>query len=664
MKNQPFLFPLLGLASGILSGQFFPESNLRVFELILLAALTLTLCFRLKFHTTGSLVILLFFTFFGVLRVQQFNSKEDLQESFLNEKKWVKLKIDNPYRSSEKYRKYKAEILAIDSASIQKTNLLLYWKKNNPQLHPNDEIWIYTKIKVCEAPKNPHQFDYKKYLSHQQIHYTTFSDSVFVIENFGNNWQNKSAKFKSEIRGKLLHSGYSKNATDIIGAMLLGDRTEMDQEVEESYRKTGVVHILSISGLHVVMVYSIFYFVFYPLIYLPKGKLTRITCSLIFIWLYALFVELQPPVARSALMITVFHLALVFRRKPNIYHTLALSAFVLLILNPNFIFDVGFQLSYAAVFFIVWLMPVYRKILPLKNRKLIYMRDFVGTSISAQLGTFPIAAYYFHQSSGLFLAGNLLMIPASFVMIVGGILSVLLASLNLDLAIWILLFNEFFYWCNEYINWLSSFKNLVFESISFNLFQVILLILIIIGFRFLVLNYSPRYVLSIFFLVLIFELNRIHQNYSFNQKEELIVFHQYKNSVLGIRKGNNLDVFISDEDDSTKLNQYVIKPYSVNEGIESVNYSNIENEKISEYIKSKNIILWKNKRILIVNRNLDVNENNFDYILIQNASKINSDSISEKTEIILDGSNYPNHLQDSKNRIWRTAEFGAKRIIP
>src|SRR5690606_31106156 len=157
-----------------------------------------------------------------------------------------------------------------------------------------------------------------------------------------------------------------------------------------------------ISGLHVVMVYSIFYFVFYPLIYLPKGKLIRIICSLIFIWLYALFVELQPPVARSALMITIFYLALVFRRKPNIYHTLAVSAFILLIINPDFLFDVGFQLSYAAVFFIVWLMPVYKRILPLRNRKLIYMRDFIGTSISAQLGTFPIAAYYFHQSSGLF----------------------------------------------------------------------------------------------------------------------------------------------------------------------------------------------------------------------------------------------------------------------
>src|SRR5690606_16953070 len=114
------------------------------------------------------------------------------------------------------------------------------------------------------------------------------------------------------------------------------------------------------------------------------------------------------------------------------------------------------QLSYAAVFFIVWLMPVYRKILPLKNSRLTYIRDFVGTSISAQAGTFPIAAYYFHQSSGLFLAGNVLMIPASFLMISGGMFSVLLCSFHIELQLWTRLFNGFLRLCNEYIGWLSS----------------------------------------------------------------------------------------------------------------------------------------------------------------------------------------------------------------
>lgn len=385
--------------------------------------------------------------------------------------------------------------------------------------------------------------------------------------------------------------------------------------------------------------------------------------GLVFIWAYAVFVEMQPPVARSALMITIFHLAVVLRRKPNIYHTLAVSAFILLLANPNYLFDVGFQLSYAAVFFIVWLMPIYKKILPLKNKKLSYVRDFIGTSISAQVGTFPIAAYYFHQSSGLFLAGNILMIPASFLMISGGMLSILLASLNIDFQAWIWIFNGFFYLCNEYIGWLSSHENWVFENISFDFGEVFILMLMIIILRFLILKYAPKSAIFILILFLIFELNRIYKAYQFSLKEEIIVFHQYKNSVIGIRNGQKFDVYISDENESEKLYQYVIKPYVVNEGIQSVNHFKMADEVVSHYIKTKNLMVWKGKRILILNQNLNLKNKDFDYILIQNSSKINLDSISKSTEIIADGSNYPNHLKESSIPVWRTAESGFKRII-
>src|SRR5690606_12193647 len=127
------------------------------------------------------------------------NSFDELNTDLLNEKKWIKLKIENNYRSSEKFKKYKAEIHSINSIPVSKTNLLLYWKKENTPLHANDEVWIYTKISETEPPKNPHQFDYEKYLSRQQIHYVAYSDSVYHLENQGNTWRNQAAKFKSEI---------------------------------------------------------------------------------------------------------------------------------------------------------------------------------------------------------------------------------------------------------------------------------------------------------------------------------------------------------------------------------------------------------------------------------------------------------------------------------
>lgn len=664
MKDQPFIIPLSGLVSGILLGQLLPEGIWYLRALIIVALLLFIFSVESKHSRVSSLVVLLFFVFLGSMRTYQFNNSPDSGKKFTAKKEWVKLKIENPHRSSEKFRKYKAAILSRDSVSQVKTFALLYWDKENPPLNADDELWVYTKIRETESPKNPYQFDYKKYLSRQQIRYVLYTDSVYLIEKQGRNMYHHFTKFKSETRKELLDSGFSENATDIMGAMLLGDRTEMNEEIEENYRKTGVVHILSISGLHVVMVYTIFFYLLYPLTYLPKGKTGRIILSLLFIWAYAMFVEMQPPVARSALMITIFHFATVLRRKPNIYHTLAVSAFVLLLVNPNFLFDVGFQLSYAAVFFIVWLMPVYRRLLPFRNRILGYSRDFIGTSISAQAGTFPIAAFYFHQSSGLFLAGNVLMIPASFIMIAGGMLSVLFASLNIELPFWTKTFNCFFHWCNEYIGWLSSHENWVFENLSFDLAEVIILILSLLILRYLVLNFTFKILIFMLSLLLVFELNRIYKACHFNQKEEVIVFHQFKNSVIGVRNGSNLDVYISDQSNSDKLDQYVINPYVINEGIRSVNEFDMEDESASGYVKTKNLIFWKGKRILIVNENMNSVRNDFDYILIQNSSKINLDSISKSTEIILDGSNYPDHLKHSLPPIWRTADLGFKRIIP
>src|SRR5690606_36061060 len=175
----------------------------------------------------------------------------------------------------------------------------------------------------------------------------------------------------------------------------------------------------------------------------------------------------------------------------------------------------------------------------------------------------------------------------------------------IDFQAWVWAFNGFFYLCNEYIVWLSSHENWVFENISFDFGEVFILMLMIIILRFLILKYAPKYAIFILVLFLILELNRIYKAHHFSQKEEIIVFHQYKNSVLGIRNGTELDVFVADESESEKLYQYVIKPYVVNEGIQSVNHFKMADEVVSHYIKTKNLMVWNGKRILIVNQNLD-----------------------------------------------------------
>src|SRR5690625_5605801 len=115
--------------------------------------------------------------------------------------------------------------------------------------------------------------------------------------------------------------------------MILVNRTEMDKEIEESYRRTGVVHILSISGLHVMMVYSVFYFLLSPVSRLKNGKQIRVLISLILIWSFVILVVFHQPVLRSALLILFFYMVLIFKCKPNDYISLSVSLLILFFFN-------------------------------------------------------------------------------------------------------------------------------------------------------------------------------------------------------------------------------------------------------------------------------------------------------------------------------------------
>ncbi len=657
MKNQPFIIPLLGLILGVLFSEFFSkEFGLAFFGIVVLTFIISVI--RSGFHQSFSLGILIVFILIGSVNFKIHNYHKTIPDNLLDNETLIKLEIKEIYKPSEKFRKYKAKIQSVDSVKIHYNYALLYWRKYNEDLNPGDEVWVNAKVQPTPKPLNPYQFDYSNYLKRQEINYTIFSDSLYYKEKDGNSMGSFIAQFKKDIYAKFILNGYSKNSADIIGAMLLGDRNEMDREIEDQYRKTGVVHILSISGLHVMMVYSIFMIVFYPILFLPKGKFLRIFICLIFIWVYALFVGFQPPVLRSSFMISIYYLAIAFNRKPNIYHTLAVSAFILLLINPNFLFDVGFQLSFSAVFFIVWLMPFFSKIIKPKTRFGKILTDFTGTSIAAQLGTFPFSAYYFNQTSGLFLAGNLVMILASYFMIVGGIISVGLVCFDFFPKSWTMLFNFFIRICNDYIEWLSGFDSLIFEKISFNIPEVILILLAVVSLRFILMKPTFRLFIIFLGLILMFEVERIHRTKKLMDKKEIIVFHQNRNSIIGIRKGRKLDVFLSDLHDSARIKKFILNPYIIHEQIGKTKLYSLEDSVHSFYFKSRDALFWNDKKILIAEKGFDKNLTHPDFLLIRNNATINLDLISDSTQIIVDGSNYPDYLS-KEEAVWRTRKDGA-----
>ena len=218
-----------------------------------------------------------------------------------------------------------------------------------------------------------------------------------------------------EVRKKLIKKQASWDMDDgargVIVAMTLGDKTLLDRDVKTTYRKVGVAHVLALSGLHMMMIYLVVTMV----IGWWRYRLLKQVVTVLSMWAFAFLVGLSPSVLRSAVMISIYALlSLGYREKMSV-NTLAFTAIVVLLVNPKSLYDVGFQLSFMAVLAILILNPLFAKVIPQhvlqEHRWLKVWWGLTTISLSAQVGTAPLVAYYFGTFSTYFLLGNYLVVP-------------------------------------------------------------------------------------------------------------------------------------------------------------------------------------------------------------------------------------------------------------
>lgn len=650
--------PVFGLICGIFCSELRMNPGDVIFIGVLSVLILANLVFWLYKKSFSILFVFIIFSVLGFVLSGFYNRKPPLPEALTNSELTVVLKVDEIFRSAEKFRKYKVSLISANSVETAEIQMLLYWDKSNPELYPGEQIRIRSRILPLQKPLNPYQFDYSKYLKRKGIVYTVFHKGDFERVRPPSGFRYRTARFKKKIHSEMIAAGYSKAASDLVGAMLLGDRTEMDPDIEEDFRRTGVVHLLAISGLHVMMVFSIIMILLYPLARLKNGKNFRIWVSLILIWVFVAFVDFRPPVFRSGLMISIYYITVLLKRKPNIYHTLLLSALILLLYNPNFVFDPGFLLSYSAVFFIVYFNPVYRKLFKPKSGIMKTAVDCTGTTVSAQLGTLPFSVFFFHQTSGLFLAGNVVMIAASYLMVAGGMLTVALTAFGIDFVLWQFLYDGFIGLCYSYVRWLSGFDALVFDRLSLTSVELILLIIGILMVRLLFLSPKPGYLFSFLSLIFVFESQRLYSLNRMMNREEIIVFHQNRNTVLGVRKGTDMDVFIADLTDTAKIRKYTIRPYSIGQKLKKVRLFDLNSTAEGFYKKTEDMISIGAKRLVIWEPGSlpDLKPN--DFVLIRQNAEITEPEI--EVTLITDGSSYPNFFQRiDYPKIWNTRRDGA-----
>jgi competence protein ComEC len=624
-------------------------------QLLLLLLVFLGLFFLIPSKIARTFLSFLVFFFIGVSAVF-INNKANYQnyyQSYLNSQAQVTLKVGKVLKSGIYDHKFEAEVIQVNSIKTKGTILLNISIDSFPHTLKVDEILVANaKFTEVKPPLNPHQFSYKLYLVKQGIHQQLFLDkSDYKSIGFdGFSLIGFSAKFRDLIQDTLSKYHFKPDELAVINALLLGQRQDISKDLRAQYSNAGAIHILAVSGLHVGIILLILSFIFKPIERFKNGKFIKSLLIISILWMFAFVAGLSASVVRAVTMFTFLAIGNAFQRKKVTEFSLISSMFFLLLIKPLFLFDVGFQLSYLAVFGIIWIQPKLYKIYTPNYKIENKIWQLITVSIAAQIGVLPLSLYYFHQFPGLFMLSNLIIIPCLGAILIGGILIIFMALIGVLPQFLASIYGFIISLMNSFVSWISRQEYFLFKDISLSfLMMIATYVILICGIRFLM-KTAPKKAVYFLISVLIFQSFIMAEKYQKYAKKELIIFHKSRKSALGIRNRDVVNIYHNL--DSLELeNLNMIQAYTVGENVKPIFINQLSN-----------VFHFKNKNFLVIDSLgiYDLKGLQKPIVILQNSPKINLERLIETinpTQIIADGSNYKSYV----NR-WRwTAE---KRKTP
>ena len=349
-------------------------------------------------------------------------------------------------------------------------------------INKGDLLFIKGQPKLVSPPSNPGEFNYKNYLVYNRVYHQHYVRADYA--KIGHRpisrliaLSDKMRLYCTRVISEFIHI---QDARAVILALSLGVKDELDNDLVQAFSATGSMHVLAVSGLHVGIIYLVIFNIL-SRVGLNKKKYRWLLAilSMSVLWFYAMLTGLSPSVLRAVTMFSFVALGRALFRKGNIYNTLAASAFLLLWFNPYLIMSVGFQLSYLAVFGIVYIQPKLYSLWNPKNYLIDKIWEISCVSIAAQLATGPLSVLYFHQFPTYFLISNLFIIPAAFLSLLGTLLLFALSPLPYIGSALGWLLGGFVNVVNELVYWVSSFPKSTFSGIYLDILATWLLYLTI-----------------------------------------------------------------------------------------------------------------------------------------------------------------------------------------
>lgn len=312
-----------------------------------------------------------------------------------------------------------------------KVNLYISKKTIQENIRWGNRVVVSGNPVEVQPPANPHEFDFKRFLSFKNIYHQHFVQGNAIVW-LGETkrdfffYASGARKFFSSIIKQYV-SGEQEQAIAL--ALVIGVTDGVDNELENAYSASGAMHVLAVSGLHIGIIYAIILFFLKPLQRTQRGQWLVAIISLLLLWGYSFVTGLSPSVLRAVTMFSFMAISRPLNIRSNIFNTLAGSAVILLLVDPYLIMSVGFQLSYLAVLGIIWIQRPLYLLWEAKTWLMDQVWQITCVSIAAQLTTFSLGLLYFHQFPTYFLFSNLLVIPISFGVLVVGIVLLMVSPI-------------------------------------------------------------------------------------------------------------------------------------------------------------------------------------------------------------------------------------------
>jgi len=511
--------------------------------------------------------------------------------------------------------------------TTQDENVLMQTNLEN-RFSIGDLFLVHGTLDYIAPPKNPTDFTFKTYMRRKNVfRKISITNEVFIPIGHTPSLKSWAFGLQQKLMKQLKKTPLHEDSKALVMALVLGSKEEFSEARIQQYQRAGAMHLLAISGLHIGVILLLLRILTSPLKRMPYGAILAAVLPIILLWCFAFVSGSSPSVIRAVTMFSFIQIGLALKQTNVRMQGVWVSIVVLLFVHPTLLFDVGFQLSYAAVFGIVWMMPYWQYFFVKKNRFLRYLATLIGLGGIAQLSVLPLSLFYFHQFPMLFWLSNLVLVPFVGVIIVLGIGCVamsLFTSENWFFGLADTVFRSY----QLVVSWIAQWEGFFVEHIAFRLIDALLLGGTIAA-LFILIQSPKKYTIILFG---VFGLGFHTQLYfDWEKPPRILVTDVYKNSLILTANAGKVVAIVATQTPKVKR---MVQQYKQHYRLKDIEYQSMQHT-------YKNLLVVDSLGVYQVN-------GNYPMVLLRQSPKVHLEDLIDSLTpqiVIADGSNFPSFVK-------------------